>query len=181
MGLNLNLSCCVVSRAGTVFIVEEPFMLTLHPHGRWHTDHCHFCLKLIWRGIPCGSCVFVSLAFVMNICAKIGKVIRRWIWRQSISMSLVGMKLPWSTTMSAAAFHHSTPCSQVTVALLPYCLQSDPQGRRKRAIPTICGQFYLSLIKTPLSVAHLAPRIFSSMSAEWKGVCWIPKVFAVCS
>ena len=49
--------------SGTVLVVEDPFIFTLYGQSKWDTNHCHHCLKRIWRGIPCERCVFVSCTF----------------------------------------------------------------------------------------------------------------------
>ncbi|CAG7823719.1 unnamed protein product [Allacma fusca] len=44
--------------AGTILIVEKPFISVLKDLLKWDVTHCHFCLRKIIQGLPCQGCVF---------------------------------------------------------------------------------------------------------------------------
>lgn len=47
-------------QAGTVLLVDRPFVSVLNNLLNWETDYCLNCSKWISNGIPCIHCTFVS-------------------------------------------------------------------------------------------------------------------------
>ena len=56
----MNVIESILFSTGTVLFVEDPYAFALTDLIKWDTNHCHYCLKSIARGIPCNNCVFVS-------------------------------------------------------------------------------------------------------------------------